>query len=45
MFGSNSMKINSIKDWNKITCKTHFSCELLFKRAEFIKLVKNTFHN
>ena len=45
MFGSNSIKIKSIKDWNKITCKTHFSSEILFKRAEFTKLVKNTFHN
>ena len=40
MFGSNSIKIKSIKDWNEIIRKIHFSSELLFKRVEFIKLVK-----
>ena len=45
MFGSNSIKINSIKDWNEIIRKIHFSSELLFKRAKFIKLVKSTFHD
>ena len=45
MFGSNSIKIKSIKDWNKIIGKIHFSSELLFKRAGFIKLVKSTFHD
>ena len=45
MFGSNSIKIKSIKDWNEIICKIHFSFELLFKQAEFIKLVKSTFHD
>ena len=44
MFGSNSIKIKSIKDWNEIIHKIYFSSELLFKRAEhFIKLVKSTF--
>ena len=43
MFNSNSIKIKSIKDWNKMIHKTHFSPELLLKRNEFIKLVKNTF--
>ena len=43
MFGSNSIKIKSVKDWNEII--THFGSELLFKRAEFIKLVKSTFHD
>ena len=42
MFGSNSIKIKSINDWNKMIHKIHFSFELL-KRNEFIKLVKNTF--
>ena len=45
MFGSNSIKIKSTKDWNEIICKIHFSSELLFKRAKFIKLVKSTFHD
>ena len=40
MLGSNSIKIKSIKDWNEIICKIHFNSELLFKHAEFIKLVK-----
>ena len=44
MFGSSSIKIKSIKDW-KIIHKIHFSTELLFKWAEFIKLVKSTFHD
>ena len=42
MFGSNSIKIKSINDWNKMIHKIHFSSELLLKRNEFIKLVKNT---
>ena len=45
MFDSNSIRIKSIKDWNKIIRKIHLSSELLFKRAEFIKLVKSTFHD
>ena len=45
MFGSNSIKIKSTKDWNEIIRKTHFSPELLLRRAGFIKLVKSTFHD
>ena len=45
MFGSKSMKIKSKKDWNEIILKIHFSSELFFKHAEFIKLVKSTFHD
>ena len=45
MFGSNSIKIKSITDWNEIIRKIHFSSELLFKHAKFIKLVKSTFHD
>ena len=45
MFGSNSIKVKSVKEWNEIIYKIHFSFELLFKRAEFIKLVKSTFHD
>ena len=43
MFGSNSIKIKSINDWNKMMHKIHFSSQLLLKLNEFIKLVKNTF--
>ena len=43
MFGSNSTKIKSISDWNKMIHKIHFNSELLLKRNEFIILVKNTF--
>ena len=44
MFGSNSIKIKWINDWNKMIHKIHFSFELLLKRNEFIKLVvKSTF--
>ena len=43
MFGSNSIKIKSINDWNKMIHKIHFSSELLLKGNEFIKLVKNPF--
>ena len=45
MFGSSSIKIKSVKNWNEIICKIHFKFELLFKRTEFVKLVKNTFHD
>ena len=45
MSGSNSIKIKSIKDWNETICKIHFSSELIFKRAEFMKLVKCTFYD
>ena len=43
MFGSNSIKIKSINDWNNMIHKIHFSSELLLKHNKFIKLVKNTF--
>ena len=45
VFGSNSIKFKSIKDWNETIHKIHFSFELLFKCAEFIKLVKSTFQD
>ena len=45
MFGPSLIKIKSIKDWNEIILKIHFSSELIFKCAEFIKLVKSTFHD
>ena len=43
MFGSNSIKIKVINDWNKMIHKIHFSFELLLKCNEFINFVKNTF--
>ena len=43
MFGCNSIKVKSINDWNKMIHKIHFGSELLLKRNDFIKLVKNTF--
>ena len=43
MFGSNSIKIKLINDWNKMIHKIHFNSGNLLKRNEFIKLVKNTF--
>ena len=45
MFEFNSIKIKSTKDWNEIIHEIHFSSELLFKCAKFIKLVKSTFHD
>ena len=42
MFGSNAIKIKSIKDWNEIIHKISFSSEPLFKLSEF---VKSTFHD
>ena len=41
IFGSNSIKIKAINDWNKMIHKIR--SELLLKRNEFIKLFKNTF--
>ena len=38
VFGSNSIKIKSINNWNEMIHKIHFSSELLLKRNEFIKL-------
>ena len=46
MFGSNSIKIKLINNWNNMIHKIHFNSdtELLIKHNdEFIKLVKNTF--
>ena len=45
MFGYNSITIKLVKDWNEKIHKIHFNSELLCKRAEFIKLVKSTFHD
>ena len=45
MLGSNSIKIKSINNWNKMIHKIDFSSELLLKCNEFIKLVKNKILN
>ena len=40
MFGSNSIKTKSIKDWNKIIHKIHFSSELLLSVLNLSNLLK-----
>ena len=40
MFGSNSIKIKSINDWNEMIHKIHFSSELLLK--DVISVKENT---
>ena len=42
-YGSNSVKIKAIKDWNKTTKKIQFHSDLLFKRSEYVRLVKLSF--
>ena len=42
-YGSNSVKIKAIKDWNKTTKKIQFHSDLLFKRSEYVRLVKASF--
>ena len=42
-YGSNSVKIKTIKDWNKTTIKIQFHPDLLFKRTEYLRLVKASF--
>ena len=42
-YGSNSIKIKAIKDWNKTTKKIQFHSDLLFKRSEYVRLVKASF--
>ena len=41
-YGSRSVQVKSIKDWNHITDKIHFRPEDLMKRFEVIKKIKNT---
>ena len=42
-YGSNSIKIKAIKDWNKTTKKIQFHSDLLFKQSEYVRLVKASF--
>ena len=41
-YGSRSVQVKSIKDWNNITDKIHFTIEDFMKHSEFIKKIKNT---
>ena len=40
-YGSRSVQIKSIKDWNNIIDKIHFTTEDFMKRSEVIKKMKN----
>ena len=42
-YGSNSVKIKAIKDWNKATKKIQFHSDLLFQRSKYVRLVKASF--
>ena len=42
-YGSNSIKIKAIKDRNKATKKIQLHTDLLFKRSEYVRLVKASF--
>ena len=41
-YGSRSVQVKSIKDWNNITDKIHFTTEDFMKCSEVIKKMKNT---
>ena len=41
-YGSRSVQVKSIKDWNNIIDKIHFTPEDLMKDFEVIKKIKNT---
>ena len=40
-YGSESVQIKSIKDWNNIIDKIHFTTEDFMKGSEVIKKIKN----
>ena len=42
-YGSNSVKIKTIKDLNNTAKKTQFHSDLLFKQRENVRLVKASF--
>ena len=42
-YGSNSIRNKAIKDWNKTTKKFQFHSDLLYKRGEYVRLVKTSF--
>ena len=41
-YGSRSVQVKLIKDWNNITDKIHFTAEDFMKQSEVIKKNKNT---
>ena len=41
-YGSRSVQVKSIKDWNNIIDKIHYTTEDFMKRFEVIKKIKNT---
>ena len=41
-YGSRSVQVKSIKDWNNIIDKIHFTIDNFMKRSEIIKKIKNT---
>ena len=41
-YGSKSVHVKLIKDWNNIITKIHFTTEDFMKRSEIIKKIKNT---
>ena len=41
-YGSRSVHVKSIKDWNNIIAKIHFTTEAFMKRSDVIKKIKNT---
>ena len=40
-YGSRSIQVKSVKDWNNINDKIHFTTEDFVKRSEVIKKIKN----
>ena len=41
-YGSRSVQVKSVKDWNNIIEKIHFTPESFMQRSEVIKKIKNT---
>ena len=41
-YGSRSVQVKSIKDWNNIIAKIYFTTEDFMERSEVIKKIKNT---
>ena len=41
-YGSRSVQVKSMKEWNNIIEKIHFTTEDFMKRSEVIKKIKNT---
>ena len=39
-YGSRSVQVKSIKDWNNIIDKTHFTAEDFMKLSDFVKKLK-----